>query len=112
MGLFHPSHLYGDSAWWLVDVVRSSDRLERKKERKKEELIEREGSLVLWLHDVGDIFLPIGKCFSYAETHFKSEGKKKKAILMNVLGNYKREKERNSFERSGLYINCFKAPSF
>jgi hypothetical protein len=32
----------------------------------------RVGSLVLWLHDVGDIFLPIGKCFVYAEEHIRT----------------------------------------
>jgi len=32
----------------------------------------RIGSLVLFLHDVGDIWLPIGKCYSYAEDHIRA----------------------------------------
>ena len=31
----------------------------------------RIGTLVLFLHDIGDIFLPIGKCYSYAEKHLR-----------------------------------------
>jgi hypothetical protein len=34
--------------------------------------LHRIGSLVLFLHDVGDIFLPIGKCYSYAEKHIRA----------------------------------------
>jgi hypothetical protein len=31
----------------------------------------RIGSLVLFCHDIGDIFLPIGKCYTYAEEHIR-----------------------------------------
>jgi len=31
----------------------------------------RIGTLVLFLHDIGDIFLPIGKCYTYAEEHIR-----------------------------------------
>ncbi|KAH9255412.1 hypothetical protein BASA81_006531 [Batrachochytrium salamandrivorans] len=42
-------------------------------------LCHRFGSLILIIHDVGDVFLPVGKCFSY------SESKVKRTCSNNVL---------------------------
>ncbi|KAH9261080.1 hypothetical protein BASA81_000784 [Batrachochytrium salamandrivorans] len=46
----------------------------------------RIGSLVLILHDVGDIFLPIGKCFTYAEQHVKQTCSRRTFQLVQFLG--------------------------
>ncbi|KAH9255413.1 hypothetical protein BASA81_006532 [Batrachochytrium salamandrivorans] len=46
----------------------------------------RIGTLVLFLHDVGDIFLPIGKCFTYAEQHVKQTCTRQAFVLVQALG--------------------------
>ena len=44
----------------------------------------RVGSLVLFLHDIGDIFLPIGKCYTYAEEHIRVKHPQHYAFHKNV----------------------------
>jgi hypothetical protein len=46
----------------------------------------RVGSLVLFLHDIGDIFLPIGKCYSYAEEHIRKTCTPAKFALHKAVG--------------------------
>ena len=44
----------------------------------------RIGTLVLFLHDVGDIFLPIGKCYTYAEEHIRVKSPHRYAFHKNI----------------------------
>lgn len=44
------------------------------------------GILVLLFHDIGDIFLPIGKCFSYSEDHVKANFSKFAATFVEFSG--------------------------
>jgi len=47
---------------------------------------QRIGSLVLFLHDIGDIFLPIGKCYSYAEDHIRVTRSKRTYEIHKIIG--------------------------
>ena len=46
----------------------------------------RIGTLVLILHDVGDIFLPIGKCYTYAEEHIRLTKTKAQYEMHKIIG--------------------------
>ena len=46
----------------------------------------RIGSLVLICHDVGDVFLPIGKCYSYAEEHIRKTRTKRAYEVHKMIG--------------------------
>lgn len=47
---------------------------------------QRIGTLVLILHDVGDIFLPIGKCYTYAEEHIRQTRSKMQYEVHKIIG--------------------------
>jgi hypothetical protein len=47
---------------------------------------QRVGSIVLFLHDVGDIFLPIGKCYTYAEEHIRETRSKASYEMHKTIG--------------------------
>jgi hypothetical protein len=46
----------------------------------------RIGTLVLFLHDIGDIFLPIGKCYTYAEEHIRRTQTKSQYEMHKAIG--------------------------
>jgi len=46
----------------------------------------RIGTLVLFLHDIGDIFLPIGKCYTYAEEHIRITKSKRQYDMHKAIG--------------------------
>jgi len=46
----------------------------------------RVGLLVLFLHDIGDIFLPIGKCYTDAEEHIRTTKTKAEYQMHKMIG--------------------------
>ena len=47
---------------------------------------QRIGSLVLFVHDLADVFLPIAKCFSYAEAHLRKTRSKSVFLAYQTVG--------------------------